>query len=307
MKRTKKQKVEEFLDLLLKALPILIAIFFVGSLAFNVAYFRALKLNWYMFLSLSDYYEGSLFAILNLFLIGFIALGLHALQPQGIKLIKRLFFDLNKIKLLLLVLKQCLLLEWKMLLIRQRMRFLSNIPFDIKRTYLQEIRDSKILHKKIFILLKKFLWNVVKILFVLLCGVCWFGAILYLIYITNWPILLIIILAYIQLFIIKKNHKHLSLLVQCFALFALYLTCMWDLGTYLAQERSGYDVLSIRQFLNQEPSLARIAEKDYVLVRGLTRGIVVKDQDEILFFKWEDVKFLHKQRNEKQGKVDDKK
>ncbi len=301
MKHLTIKKTKQFVDLFLKSLPILIAIFFVGSLAFNVAYFRALHLNWYMFLSLSDYYEGSIFSILNLFLVGFVVVGLHILQPQGLELIKLLLIDIKKIKLLLFAMKQCLLLEWKLLLIRQRMRFLNDIPFEIKRMYLKETRQLKIDHKKISKLLKKFLWNITKILVVLFIVVCWFGTVLYLIYITNWPILLVVLFAYIQIFIIKKHHKRRSLVGVCFAVGVLYLTCMWDLGTYLAQERSGYDILSIRKFLNAGTSRVKIAEKDYVLVRGLTRGVVVKDQNEIFFFKWEDVKYLYKEETDKEN------
>lgn len=300
MKPRTKKRVELYLDLFLKSLPLFVAIFFVGSVIFNIAYFRALNLDWPAFLSLSDYYEGSIFAVIHLFVVCIATLGLYLLQVKGGNLVKNLILKMGTLKIVLKAWKKCLIAEWGWLCIRQKMRFLKNIPFDIKREYLKATKQLKEYQEESFDSLTRIFLNILKILFLLFLGAFWLITVLYLIYITNWPILLIVFFTYIQLLLFKKNHKYYSFGGLFVVIGMFYFTCMWNLGLVLSQGKAGTDILSLFHASNSASSLARIGEEDYVLIRGLNRGVLVKNEEKILFFKWEDVKYLYKEKTEKQ-------
>ncbi len=276
-----------YLDITLKIIPALITFVFIESIIFNLSYFNALNSEWTMLLSLPDYYEGSIFAIHYIFILGMISLVIYML-PKFLKTIYRFcIYFLRCIRIFCI----CIFLSCQMLYIQTKLKT-KTFSLNFKKKY---VALKKELHN-IWWELMQILSSIFKILIplIILELFLFFSALhlTYTTYLYNWKLLLIALLVF-YLFIVWQKKPKSKLLVSICCGILLFSMLMWNLGAHIATQSRGYDFLSISKYLpTQKYSLASINGQKYRLIRALNKGILVKKDEKLLFFKWEDVASL---------------
>ncbi len=294
------RQIEKYLEIALKSIPIGVVLFFVGSFFLNLGYFRKLGLSLMSLLSLSDYYEGSLFSIYYIGIILFSLFLLNTTQSSILLLYKMVGLCTRFFWYYILILIKSIAIKRKSRLIMEKIRQENNSS-DKKRELDDIIKEEKKLFatasNNFYSGIKKFTKAGIKLLFLLLMGFILITSHLYCVYIYNWGLLVIIGILYISFKIVQK-HK-ISKIGFLSILFLFYVNGMYELGLMLVSTYPGkispwnFKICSISKNM-----YVNINEEQYVFMRSLNRGILVKKDEEIFFFRWEDVQFLY-QQNEK--------
>ena len=85
-----RKRLNNWLELSLKAIPIFLAVFLIGNVLFNISYFSSVQFEWSSLLTISDYYEGSILYIAYALLVFLLVSGLYLFQKKGMGSIKEL-------------------------------------------------------------------------------------------------------------------------------------------------------------------------------------------------------------------------
>ena len=294
------------LELSLKMIPIVLAIFLVGNILFNISYFSSLQFEWSSLLSLSDYYEGSILYVAYAFLMFLLVYSIHLFHKKGLAYIKNLISYVYKIVLLIFTIVLLIPLSIGIGIIQIIMIKKRGVSFRIKRKYISFLKGIKsgwhLIYEQFFLQVIGFIAVVILIIFLLML----FITIIYTLYLYNWLSLIIAIMLYINLLLLIKQNS--SLWKIAFICVVIYWYTMWSIGGFTARPNPGYDL----PFLNfiSNPQMTHVVtaqQQDFILVRTINKGVIVKDNEDLYFFQWEDVKYLRKQKVEKQEKTDAKK
>ncbi len=294
------------LELSLKMIPIVLAIFLVGNILFNISYFSSLQFEWSSLLTLSDYYEGSILYVAYAFLMFLLVYSIHLFQKKGFAYIKNAISYIYKIILLIFAIVLLIPLSIGIGIVQIIMIKKQGVSFRIKRKYVSFLKGIKsgwrLICEEFFLQLVGFIAIVILIIFLLML----FITIIYTLYLYNWLSLIIAIMLYINLLLLIKQNP--SLWKIAFICVTIYWYTMWSIGGLSARPNPGYD-LPFFNFISN-PQMTHVVtsqQQDFILVRTINKGVIVRDNDDLYFFKWEDVKYLRKQKVEKQEKTDAKK
>lgn len=294
---SKTKILDKYLDIFLKGIPIGIAIFFIGSILFNISYFWNLDVKWTSLLVLSDYYEGTMEVILYFVIIGFIFLGLKHLYKIISKSFKMFKSLLSTILRLIRSYFKIIYTTIRFIRICVKLRNSNEISFSIKKELLYCKHSLPNIQKELIINTLQVIFLSIPIILFSLIGImgilCLLVDFIYKIYLYNWTLFLLLILFY--LYLKSYNDNKLNELQNIIFICLLYWLSMWSTGGLSAHPISG-DNVSFLKFISrsQITYVSTNQEQDFILVRAINKGVIVKDEDNLYFFKWEDVKFLNK-------------
>lgn len=263
-------KKQENINFYLKLISISIVIFLILNFIFNIGYFAFIGLKFISLLEIRDYYEGTapLFIFTLLYFIGYFNIIVYS---RPIKKILNFITTVSNIITRDIILKT----KYKILL-----SGCKQMSFNIKRRLVLINRDIKKFNQlKVTDLFKSFL-GFVFVLFIAVFPLCHsyyliykYSKELYFIF-----IFLYLILVYIYLFNQNVYKKILfSLLIIPF-MFSI-IGCWAFLRDY---KTSGSEVL-----LNNN--------KTYVLLRPITKGVILKTSKGLMFYTWNNVKYIEKE------------
>ncbi len=301
-----KKQFNRLLELSLKLIPVCLAVFLIGNILFNISYFSSLQFEWSSLLTLADYYEGSILYVAYAFLVFLLISGLYLFQKKGISSAKEIISYFWKTIVLIFSAIAILLLYIPLGMIRITMIRKGKLTFHIKRKYVELVNTMKSAWK---LVCRQFFWHIIGL--ICLVSLCVFlfivlFIIIYTLYLYNWLSLLIAVGIYINLLLLINRDPSLwKILAICIT---VYWYTMWCLGGFTARPSPGYDF----PFLNfiaqhQITQISTAYQQDLILVRAINKGVIAKDNDDIYFIKWEDVKYLRRHKAEKQEKIDAKK
>ncbi len=104
---------------------------------------------------------------------------------------------------------------------------------------------------------------------------------------------------YINLLLLAK--RNLSLWKITFICVTGYWYTMWAIGGLTARPSPGYDLPFLNFISNRQIThVVTSQQQNFILVRTINKGVIARDNDDLYFFQWEDVKYLHKEKTEKQ-------
>lgn len=296
-----KKQFNRLLELSLKIIPACLAIFLIGNILFNISYFSSLQFEWSSLLTLADYYEGSILYVAYAFLVFLLVSGLYLFQKKGMSAAKETILYLRKIIILIFSAIALLPLFISLGIVRITMIRRGKLTFHIKRKYIELLKDMKSAWKLVY---RQFFLHIIGLICLVSLGaflLILLFIIIYTLYLYNWLSLLIVLGIYINLLLLINRDPSLWKILAISV--TVYWYTMWSLGGFTARPNPGYGFPFLNFIAQHQPThISTTYQQDLILVRMINKGVIAKDNDDIYFIKWEDVKYLHKQKNAKQGK-----
>lgn len=294
----KSKQIEKYLEIVLKAIPIVVTLFFIGSVFFNFGYFRNVDLSLISLLSLSDYYEGSLFSVYYILMFTLVLMALYVLVDCIFLLyetIKCLFyFPYLYISILIrsfIVKKKANSIINKLDKDTRKLRSMKDFENSVK----EEKKLFRETQQNLIIFIKNFLKSLLKLMLVFVFTALFAIVSIYCIYLVNWRLLIIIFILFVFLKIQQKYR--FTRIKLFFVLSSLFFYGMFDLGNQIVFEKPGKEIDCLSKICPTRSKVyVNIEKEQYQLMRVIGKGVLVKKENEILFFKWEDVENLYQQK-----------
>lgn len=289
---------DRYLDLSLKMIPILVSMFLIGNVLFNISYFSSLRCDWSNLLTLSDYYEGSIIYLQYTLLMFLFAFLFYMFQKKGLEYFKKLLSYIWSIILLFFYTLLIIYYYVRIMIVRIVMIKDKISAFSIKRSYISTLKKMKLVYRLIF---KYFLLKILGIIaLVVLIGflIMIFITVIYTLYVYNWFSLIIATTIYVNILLFIKPKS--SILQNILLFVVIYLYAMWSIGGLSARHTQTYE-LPILDFISssQTTYISTNKQQNLVLVRAINKGVIAEDNDKLYFFKWEDVEYLYQKKHDK--------
>lgn len=294
----KSKTIEKYLEIVLKAIPVFVTFFFVGSVFFNFGYFRNVNLSLISLLSLSDYYEGSLFSLYHIFIIIFSLLMLNCLWNALLSLwdIRKQFLKAKSIYADIKTKSSTIKMKvTSMINELEKIRYGEEKKKELKSLLEEEKQEFKETQEMFTNLKIKLIKETAKILLILLCISLSIATRIYCVYLFNLSLVIMIGILFV-VFKLQQKYKFSKKTLLFIFLFG-YPFVMFSLGNLLVFAKPGKGINCLAKICPiQSKVYVNIEKEQYQLMRLISRGVLVKKENEILFFKWEDVENLYQQK-----------